>query len=88
MDAIYATISEIAGLQHSLVDYVVHSVTGGTDAMGEVTVRISDKGRRVFTGRGSDTDIINASAKAYVQALNRLAAHQPSFSPQEVVETV
>jgi len=88
VDAVYATISEIAGLPHALVDYVVHSVTGGTDAMGEVAVRISDQDGRVFTGRGADTDIINASAKAYVQALNRLAAHQPSFSPQEVVETV
>jgi 2-isopropylmalate synthase len=88
VDAIFHTISEITALPHKLVDYLVHSVTGGTDALGEVTVRISDDTGRVFTGRGADTDVISASAKAYVQALNRLAAQQPSFSPQEMRETL
>jgi 2-isopropylmalate synthase len=56
---------------HRLVDYNVSSVTGGTDALGEVMVRISDRAGEVHTGRGSSMDIIEASAKAYLQALNK-----------------
>ncbi len=48
------------------------SVAGGTDALGEVTVRLSDRSGTVHWGRGSSMDIIEASAKAYVQALNKL----------------
>lgn len=79
VDSVYQTISKMAKLPHTLVDYVVHSVTGGTDALGEVSVRIAAEDGRVFSGRGASNDIIDASAKAYVQALNRLAAHQPSL---------
>ncbi len=82
VDSVYKAISAVARLNHTLVDYLVHSVTGGTDALGEVSVRISDENGRIYTGRGASTDIIDASAKAYVQALNRLAAYQPSISPQ------
>ncbi|MHB9134261.1 MAG: 2-isopropylmalate synthase [Armatimonadota bacterium] len=88
VDSVYKTIDAIADMPHKLVDYVVHSVTGGTDALGEVTVRISNDDGRIFTGRGASTDIIDASAKAYVQALNRLAAHMPSFSHTTDMETV
>ncbi len=88
IDSVYKTISTVVKIPHALVDYVVHSVTGGTDALGEVTVRISDNDGQIFTGRGASTDIIDASAKAYVQALNRLAAYLPSFTPQKVIETV
>lgn len=83
VDAVYHTIDQVAQLPHNLVDYVVHSVTGGTDALADVSVRISDaENGKIFTGRGTSTDIIDASAKAYVQALNRLAAHSQGFSPQ------
>jgi len=51
----------------------VKSVTAGIDAIGEVTVRIESDGRR-YTGRGAHTDIIVASARAYLNALNRLLA--------------
>lgn len=89
VDSVYRSISEVVNLPHKLVDYVVHSVTGGTDALGEVSVRISDNDGHIFTGRGASTDIIDASAKAYVQALNRLAAHLPSISSMEgAMETV
>jgi 2-isopropylmalate synthase len=71
VDSVYKAINEIIKLPHKLVDYTVSSVTGGTDALGEVTVRISDRAGTVHTGRGSSMDIIEASAKAYMQALNK-----------------
>jgi len=88
VDSVYKTIAAGARLPHTLVDYIVHAITGGTDAIGEVTVRISDEDGHIFTGRGADTDIVNASAKAYVQALNRLAAHVHNISSTGVLDTV
>ena len=55
----------------NLLDYSLHSVTGGKDALGEVMVKVQVKGGMV-TGRGASTDIIEASAKAYLNAINRL----------------
>ncbi len=71
VDAVYTAIHKVVKVPHSLVDYTVSSVTGGTDALGEVTVRISDKSDIVYTGRGTSMDIIEASAKAYLAALNK-----------------
>jgi len=71
VDSVYKAINNIVKVPHKLVDYNVSSVTGGTDALGEVTVRISDRHDTVFTGRGSSMDIIEASAKAYLAALNK-----------------
>jgi 2-isopropylmalate synthase len=70
VDAIYKTIARVVGLQHELIDYSVKSVTGGTDALAEVTVKIGAR-HRVFTGRAAQLDIVEASARAYVQALNK-----------------
>jgi 2-isopropylmalate synthase len=78
VDAVYRTIDAIIKVDHSLVDYTVKAVTGGTDALGEVAVRISDREGRIFSGRGVSADIIEASAKAYVQAINRLVYHRSS----------
>ena len=61
------------------MQYNVGSITGGTDAQGEVTVRVSE-GNHVVVGKGSSTDIIEASAKAYVHALNRLNLKQKRVS--------
>jgi 2-isopropylmalate synthase len=72
VDAVYSAIDRLIKVPHRLVDYNVSSVTGGTDALGEVTVRISDRAGEIFTGRGSSMDIIEASAKAYLQALNKV----------------
>jgi 2-isopropylmalate synthase len=71
VDAVYRTIDKIIPAEHRLVDYIVSAVTGGTDAFAEVTVRLSND-RNVFTGRGISLDVIEASAKAYLQALNKL----------------
>ncbi|MBI3088055.1 MAG: 2-isopropylmalate synthase [Candidatus Omnitrophica bacterium] len=73
VDACYKTIDRITGFSPELVDYSLRAVTGGTDALGEVTVKLRHKQTEV-TGRGTSTDIIEASAKAYVNAINRLVA--------------
>ncbi len=71
VDAVYKCIDQIVQIPHSLIDYIVKSVTGGTDALGEVTVKLGDD-RNVYTGRGASLDIVEASAKAYIQAINKL----------------
>jgi 2-isopropylmalate synthase len=71
VDACYKVITKIVGSQCQLVRYSVNAITGGTDAQGEVSCLIEDDGIRV-SGQGSHTDIITASALAYINALNKL----------------
>lgn len=71
VDACFKVIAALAGRQPRLERYAVKAITGGTDALGEVTCMVSDDGVTV-TGQGAHTDIIQASALAYVNALNRL----------------
>ncbi|MCP4050344.1 MAG: 2-isopropylmalate synthase [bacterium] len=71
VDAIYKTIDKLVGQEIDLVDFSIHSVTGGTDALGEVTVRIRDEDK-LFIGRGSSMDVLVASAKAYLAAINKM----------------
>lgn len=71
VDAVYRTIDQLVNIPHCLIDYTVKSVTGGTDALGEVTVKLGDD-KNVYTGRGASLDIVEASAKAYIQAINKL----------------
>ncbi len=74
VDALLNTISEIVNRKPELQQYVVNAITGGTDAQGEVTVRICDTVSNICAvGRGAHPDITVASARAYVNALNRLA---------------
>jgi 2-isopropylmalate synthase len=72
VDAAYRTIAAMTGTKSRLLQYVVKAITGGTDAQGEVSVRVEDAGKTT-SGNGADTDIIVASAKAYLNALNKLA---------------
>ncbi len=72
IDAVFNTICQLTGRSPVLKQYAVNAVTGGTDAQAEVTVRLEEGGHK-SVGRGSDADVIMASAKAYVNALNRLA---------------
>jgi 2-isopropylmalate synthase len=71
VDAVYRAIDRITKTPTSLVDYSIQAITGGTDALGEVTVRIKENDQ-IFVGHGASTDIILASAKAYLAAINRL----------------
>ena len=70
VDAVYRAINRIIGVDNRLMEFRVDAVTEGIDALGDVTIRI-ERNSDVFVGRGSDTDIIVASARAYMNALNR-----------------
>ena len=70
VDAVYRAINRVIGVDNRLTEFRVDAVTEGIDALGDVTIRI-ERNSDVFVGRGSDTDIIVASAKAYMNALNR-----------------
>jgi len=71
VDAMYKAINRLVGVPNVLTEFAVKSVTEGIDAIGEVLIRVESEGIS-YTGRGADTDIIVASAKAYINALNRL----------------
>ncbi|TAJ97879.1 MAG: 2-isopropylmalate synthase, partial [Candidatus Manganitrophaceae bacterium] len=73
IDAAYRTIAAITQTKSRLLSYNVKGITGGTDALGEVNVTLEEDGKTVM-GHGADTDIIIASARAYLNALNKLAA--------------
>ncbi len=75
VDAVYKAINRLVAVPNKLTEFAVKSVTEGIDAIGEVLIRIESNGV-TYTGRGADTDIIAASAKAYMNALNRLIATQ------------
>ena len=72
VDAALAAIDAITGLKGRLLDYALRAATGGKDAIGEVSVKVEFDGT-VVSGKGSSTDVIEASARAYLNALNRLA---------------
>ena len=63
----------MAGIKAELLQYEIRSASAGAEAIGEVTVRLREKGLQVI-GHGASTDIIEASAKAYIDGMNRLAA--------------
>jgi 2-isopropylmalate synthase len=71
VDATFNTIAKMTGTQSKLLNFSIDSLTGGTDAQGSVTVRLEEKGVQTL-GKGNDPDIIVASAKAFVNGLNRL----------------
>jgi 2-isopropylmalate synthase len=83
VDAIYRAINRVVDLPNELIEFSVQSVTKGIDSLGEVTIRLSHEDR-IFTGHAANTDIIVASAQAYVNALNRLhrSLQQRALHPQ------
>ena len=81
VDATFKAIEKIAHSGTELQLYSVNNITSGTDAQGEVTVRLS-KGGRIVNGQGADTDIVVASAKAYLNALNKLQDGVERAHPQ------
>jgi 2-isopropylmalate synthase len=103
VDASFKAIDEIVQVENTLVDFVIHAITEGIDALGEVTVRIAntdlpsvknaqkETGQPcTFGGYGADTDIVVASAKAYLSALNKLLVATGRYGPVEMssVQTV
>ena len=73
VDAVFNAIDRAIGLSTKLLEYTVHAVTPGREALGEVSVTVEIDGRR-FIGRGASTDIIEASARSYLNAINRSKA--------------
>ena len=94
IDAAFQAIDEIVSVPTTLVEFDVHGATAGIDALGEATVRVAARqgDERTFGGYGADTDIIVASAKAYLAALNRLltslgmGARVPKAAPFEAAD--
>jgi 2-isopropylmalate synthase len=81
VDAVFKAIERMVKSHAKMLLYSVNAITGGTDAQGEVTVRLERDGR-IVNGNGADTDIIVASAKAYLNALNKLHDWQERLNPQ------
>lgn len=87
VDAIFNAIHELYPHQANLQLYQVHAVTEGTDAQAEVSVRLEQNGKAV-TGQGADPDTLVASARAYVNALNRLLVKRDKTTPVALTATV
>lgn len=85
IDAVFNAIMQLTGMCPELLRFTVSAITGGTDAQGEVTVRIKD-GEAVALGRGADLDIVTASARAFINGLNRLVPMQQT--PERRTETI
>jgi 2-isopropylmalate synthase len=85
IDAAFNTIAKMTGTRSKLLRFSVNSITGGMDAQGEVTVRLQENGM-IALGKGADPDIITASAKAYLNGLNRIEylKKNPSMKPDEM----
>jgi 2-isopropylmalate synthase len=81
VDAAFKAIESLVSSGAELLLYSVNNITSGTDSQGEVTVRLSKAGR-IVNGQGSDTDIVVASAKAYINALNKLHSKLERVNPQ------
>jgi 2-isopropylmalate synthase len=81
VDAAFKAIESIVQSKAELLLFSVNNITSGTDSQGEVTVRLS-RGGRIVNGQGSDTDIVIASAKAYISALNKLHSKYERAHPQ------
>ena len=79
MDATFKTITKITRTKAKLLQFAINAITSGTEAQGEVTVRQEEKGQTVI-GQCADTDVIVASAKAYINALNKI-----EFKKQKLV---
>ena len=87
VDAIFNGLSELIPHKAKLLLYQVHAVTEGTDAQAEVSVRLSENGKSVV-GQGSHTDTLVASAKAYINALNKLIVKREKNAPKEMSATI
>ena len=81
VDAAFQAIESVVGSETDLQLYSVNNITNGTDSQGEVTVRL-EKAGRIVNGQGADTDIVIASAKAYINALNKILESHERAHPQ------
>jgi len=87
VDAVYRAINRIVGVENELIEFSIQSVTQGIDAMADVTIRIR-RGNDIYTGRGAHTDIVVASGKAYMHALNKLIDRATPSNQDKTLEHV
>ena len=80
VDAVFLAIEELTGITVICNDFNVHSVTVGKDAQGEVVVQVEHEGQ-MYRGRGVSTDSVEASAKAFLGAINRIASSGAAAAP-------
>jgi 2-isopropylmalate synthase len=85
VDAVYKAIDKITKIPVTLLDYKLSAISGGKDAQGEVTVQLGTKTGLTVRGKGASTDIIEASAKAYLTAVNRIGAKK-GLKPVDAVQ--
>ena len=83
VDAVYKAINRVVNVPNKLIEFSVQSVTAGIDAIGEVTIRLKYEDK-IYSGRSANTDIIVASAQAYINALNRLYGAVLNQNKQQV----
>ena len=83
VDAVFKSVKKIFPNESSLQLYQVHAVTEGTDAQATVSVRLEESGK-IATGQSSDTDTVVASAKAYINALNKLLLRREKKAPNKI----
>ena len=103
VDAAFKAVDAIVNTSSTLVEFVIHAITEGIDAQGEVTVRIANSDQpsrvnpqneneplRTFGGYGADTDIVVASAKAYLSAINKMLVANGAYGSVEIpaVQTI
>ncbi len=86
VDAAYKAIDAITKIPGTLLEYQLRAITGGKDALGEVTVTVEMDGQRVV-GRGNSTDVIEASVRAYLNAINKVVS-RPAGAPKTITETI
>ena len=84
VDAVYKAIDKITGMKLKLADYSIRAISSGEDAQGEVNLKVLFKGT-TYSGKGTSTDIIEASAKAYLNAVNKIISIKTSRSSKKGV---
>jgi 2-isopropylmalate synthase len=87
VDAVYRAINRIVAVENDLIEFNIQAVTEGIDALAEVTIRIR-RGNDIYTGRGAHTDIVVASARAYIHALNKLVDRMTLSTQEKTLEHV
>lgn len=85
VDAVYKAINRVVDVPNRLIEFSVQSVTAGIDAIGKVTIRLQHEDR-IYSGHSANTDIIVASAQAYLNALNRLSTALNQQAPRILEE--
>ncbi|MDR1400956.1 MAG: 2-isopropylmalate synthase [Endomicrobium sp.] len=83
VDAVYKAIDKIIGMNIKFTDFLLRAISSGEDALGEVILKVEYKGV-IYSGKGTSTDIVEASAKAYIQAINKAKSYDNNNKKEEI----